>query len=80
MEAYRVHFTMLNDLPFAEGATIEALSMHVAARTREEAVYKVFDELSDQGHAELIECFGEVYIQHEARWIPVPERSKCSAT
>lgn len=68
MNAYRVHYAYINDgydpFPGIVGST-----MHVAARTREEAIYKVFDELVDRDVE--VESFTAVYIQDGERWLIV---------
>jgi hypothetical protein len=68
MNAYRVHYAYYADEP-ESAATIVGTTMHVAARTREEAVYKCFDELADQDVE--VESFSAVYMQDGDRWLIV---------
>lgn len=70
MNAYRVHYTAFEGGDSSNVAV--AYIMHVAARTREEAVYKVFDELADTGF--LPEEFRQVFIQEGDRWAELPTR------
>jgi len=68
MNAYRVHYSYIPEdrdpFPVIVGTT-----MHVAASTREEAVYKCFDELADQDVE--VEGFTAVYMQVGDRWLIV---------
>jgi hypothetical protein len=69
MNAWRIHYAYYPDDTDDTAATIVVTNMHVAAQTREEAVYKVFDELTDEGVK--VESFTAAYIQEGDRWLIV---------
>jgi len=68
MNAYRVHYAT-GDTDYPQGLG----SIHIAALTREEAVYKAFDELHDSGA--LVTSITEVYIEHEGRWLTTTQHT-----
>lgn len=68
MNAYRVHYTYYSD---EEHPQLYTSFLHVAARTREEAIYKIFDELADDDSAHMLESFSAVYIQEGHQWLIV---------
>jgi hypothetical protein len=59
MNAYKVEYT------HQQGT--DGDNVHVAAVSREEALYKAFDAVSDLGHS--LHTFGDVWMQDGDNWV-----------
>ena len=76
MNSYQVEYVTLD-------STDEVLcgSLYVDAMTREDAVYKAFDELADQGLATSSLSFGEVKVKHDSgKYISIMPHKEATKT